>query len=129
MSYRYLSSSEIDRAAGVHPNTVRLYETWGFLPPVPRSPSGYRQFTETHLLAFTALVFWSPGVLFTWIFDGVFQLARYPLALYPGWLRLALTGSLPPGGLAGGAALSAALIAAASTFFRMALWRYASASS
>jgi len=33
------------------------------------------------LLAFTALVFWSPGVLFTWVFDGVFQMARYPLGL------------------------------------------------
>ena len=32
------------------------------------------------LLAFTALVFWSPGLLFTWVFDGVFQMARYPVA-------------------------------------------------
>jgi DNA-binding transcriptional MerR regulator len=44
---------------GVHPNTVRLYEEWGFLPPVPRSAGGYRLFTEAHLdqmrLARTAL--------------------------------------------------------------------------
>lgn len=33
----------------MHPNTVRLYEAWGFLPPVTRSPSGYRRFTEDHL--------------------------------------------------------------------------------
>ena len=36
-------------AVGVHPNTVRLYEAWGFLPPIPRSRSGYRLFSETHL--------------------------------------------------------------------------------
>lgn len=98
------------------------------------------------LLAFTALVFWSPGVLFTWIFDGVFQMARYPLGLYPGWLRLvltwivpvgvittlpaqALTGTLSPGGLAGSLALAVALVCAASLLFRLALRRYASASS
>jgi len=34
---------------GAHPNTVRLYETWGFLPPIPRSPSGYRLYTQAHL--------------------------------------------------------------------------------
>ena len=45
----YLSTSEIAIAVGVHPNTVRLYEEWGFLPPVPRSPSGYRLFRQEHL--------------------------------------------------------------------------------
>ena len=49
MTRRYLSTSEISQAVGVHPNTVRLYEQWGFLPPVSRSPGGYRQFTERHL--------------------------------------------------------------------------------
>ena len=46
---RYLRTSDISSAVGVHPNTVRLYEAWGFLPPIPRSGSGYRQFTEAHL--------------------------------------------------------------------------------
>lgn len=45
----YLRTSDLAKAVGVHPNTVRLYERWGFLPPVPRSPSGYRLFTEAHL--------------------------------------------------------------------------------
>ena len=49
MTRRYLSTSEISQAVGVHPNTVRLYEQWGFMPPVSRSPGGYRQFTERHL--------------------------------------------------------------------------------
>jgi DNA-binding transcriptional MerR regulator len=37
------------KAVGVHPNTVRLYEQEGLIPPVPRSPSGYRQYTPYHL--------------------------------------------------------------------------------
>jgi ABC-2 type transport system permease protein len=49
------------------------------------------------LLLFSALVFWSPGVLFTWMFDGLFQMARYPLGMYPGWLRLVLTWIIPVG--------------------------------
>lgn len=44
-----MNTTQIARAIGVHPNTVRLYETWGFLPPAPRSPAGYRLFTERHL--------------------------------------------------------------------------------
>ncbi|MFL7793515.1 MAG: MerR family transcriptional regulator [Anaerolineae bacterium] len=45
----YLRTSDIAKAVGVHVNTVRLYEEWGFLQPVPRSPTGYRLFTEAHL--------------------------------------------------------------------------------
>lgn len=65
MTPRYLRTSDLAKAVGVHPNTVRLYEQWGFLPPVPRSPSGYRLFTEAHLdqmrLARTALHGGWPG--------------------------------------------------------------------
>jgi ABC-2 type transport system permease protein len=98
------------------------------------------------LLAFSALALWSPGFLFTWVFDGLFRMARYPVGLYPGWLRLVLTwivpvgimttvpaqalsGSLPTGTLLGSVALAAVLLAAASALFRMGLRRYASASS
>jgi DNA-binding transcriptional MerR regulator len=45
----YLRTSDLAKAVGVHPNTVRLYEEWGFLPPIPRSPTGYRRFTQDHL--------------------------------------------------------------------------------
>ena len=59
MPYHKLSTAKIARAAGCHPNTVRLYEQWGFLPPVPRSRSGYRLYSPEHLaqmiLARTAL--------------------------------------------------------------------------
>jgi DNA-binding transcriptional MerR regulator len=47
---RYLRTSDIAKAANVHPNTVRLYEQLGFLPPVERDPfNGYRRFTRVHL--------------------------------------------------------------------------------
>ena len=49
MARRYLRTSEVSRAVGVHPNTVRLYEQYGFLPPIPRNGSGYRKFTPQHL--------------------------------------------------------------------------------
>ncbi|NMC12378.1 MAG: MerR family transcriptional regulator [Chloroflexi bacterium] len=46
---KHFSTSQIARAIGVHPNTVRIYEVWGFIPPVKRSPAGYRLFTEAHM--------------------------------------------------------------------------------
>lgn len=64
-SGRPLRTAEVARAVGVHPNTVRLYEAWGFLPPVPRTPGGYRQFTQDHVdqmrLARTVLQYPYPG--------------------------------------------------------------------
>ncbi len=98
------------------------------------------------LLIFSALVFWSPGVLFTWIFDGLFQMARYPMGMYPGWLRMvltwivpvgmittvpaeALTGTLTCGMLASSLALAAGLLVVGSLLFKVGLRRYSSASS
>ncbi len=98
------------------------------------------------LLGLASLVFWNPGVLFTWVFDGVFQMARYPLGLYPGWLQMALTWVVPVGlittvpsqaltgalsreMLAGTLVLALVLVASASALFRYGLRRYASASS
>jgi DNA-binding transcriptional MerR regulator len=46
---KYLRTSDLARAVGVHPNTVRRYVDWGLLPPVEYSPAGYRRFTERHL--------------------------------------------------------------------------------
>lgn len=46
----YLSTSELAKAAGVHPNTVRRYAERGIIPPVKRNPAnGYRRFTPHHL--------------------------------------------------------------------------------
>jgi DNA-binding transcriptional MerR regulator len=49
MNPQHYSTAQVARAAGVHPNTVRLYEVWGFLPPIPREPNGYRLYTEFHI--------------------------------------------------------------------------------
>lgn len=98
------------------------------------------------LLGLTGLLFFSPGFFYTWIFDSVVQMARYPLSLYPGWLRLLLTWVLPVGLMTtlpvqtlagviawpffgGGIVLALALFGAASGLFHLGLRRYASASS
>lgn len=98
------------------------------------------------LLACAGLVFWSPGFLFTWLFDGIMQMARYPVGFYPGWLRLVLTWVIPVGimttvpaqalagrvsvaWLWGSVLVAVVLVLAASALFRLGLRRYASASS
>lgn len=98
------------------------------------------------LLFFTSLVFWSPGFLFTWIFNGLFQMGRYPVGIYPGFLRpiltwvipigvmttfpaQALAGELSPWLLAAAVGFAAAAFAGASLSFRRGLRQYASASS
>jgi len=98
------------------------------------------------LLALAGLVFWSPGFLFTWIFDSLFQMARYPVGLYPGWIKIiltwivpvgimttlpaqALTGSLNPKVFTLGVFISGIFLIGASVIFRTGLRRYASASS
>lgn len=42
---------DLARAVGLSAQQVRNYEAWGFLPPVERSESGYRLYTERHLEA------------------------------------------------------------------------------
>lgn len=98
------------------------------------------------LLAFSALVFWNSGFLFTWIINDLFQLARYPVGLYPGWLRLVLTwvipvglmttipaqalaGTLTPGMLLLTLTFALSALVGASWLFRRGLRKYASASS
>ena len=88
---------------------------------------------------------------FSWLLRPVVQLARFPTALYPGWLRLLLTWVVPVGVLSTVPAqvlpaqilldqvslpllsavsvLAAAGLIATSMVFRAGLRRYASASS
>lgn len=42
-------TKEIAALVGLHPNTVRIYEEWGFISPVPRQKNGYRVYSDTHL--------------------------------------------------------------------------------
>jgi ABC-2 type transport system permease protein len=98
------------------------------------------------LLAFSALVFWNSGFLFTWVINDLFQLARYPVGLYPGWLRLVLTWIIPVGlmttipaqALSGTLSwgwllitlgFTLAVLLGASWLFRQGLKKYTSASS
>jgi DNA-binding transcriptional MerR regulator len=43
-----VKTSELAARFSVHPNTIRLYEAWGYLPAIPRDASGRRVFTERH---------------------------------------------------------------------------------
>lgn len=46
---KYLRTTDLARAVGVHPNTVRRYVDWHLIPPVERTTTGYRLFTSKHL--------------------------------------------------------------------------------
>ena len=46
---RYLKTSDLAGALGVHANTIRLYETLGYMPPIPRGANGYRIYGAVHL--------------------------------------------------------------------------------
>ena len=48
-TYRTAQVAEI---IGVHPNTVRLYEKLGLIPPAGRRENGYRVFNEKHVAQF-----------------------------------------------------------------------------
>jgi DNA-binding transcriptional MerR regulator len=75
MPSKYLKTAQIAKEIGVHPNTVRLYEEYGFLSPIERSKTGYRLFTPLHLeqmrLARLALQWPYPGSR-----EGAFELVK-----------------------------------------------------
>ena len=137
-----LGMGVLEFATGQLGETMTVIHIAGFLAAMT---AGMLTLYAIHL-AFAALVFWSPGFLFTWVFNGLFQMARYPVGLYPGKLRLLLTWIIPvgvittfpaqaitgdlSGGLLGGSlAFSIVLAGAASLFFRRSIRHYASASS
>ena len=97
-------------------------------------------------LSLASLMFWKADFLFTWLLRPMVQLARFPAALYPGWLKLLLTWIVPVGVLTTvpahillhGISLPTLLAAtglavggliATNLLFRTGLRRYASASS
>jgi DNA-binding transcriptional MerR regulator len=65
MHKQKISTLTIAKAVGCHSNTVRLFETQGYIPQAPRSRAGYRQFSEFHIdqmrLAITTLQWPYPG--------------------------------------------------------------------
>lgn len=46
---REYKTSELAHLTGIHANTVRLYETIGFITKAQRAPNGYRVFTDLQL--------------------------------------------------------------------------------
>lgn len=49
MGTSFLRTSDLARELGVHVNTIRLYEAYGFLSPISRGTNGYRQYSTIHL--------------------------------------------------------------------------------
>lgn len=49
MMAKFLQTNDIAQALGIHVNTVRNYEAWGYLPTIPRGENGYRRYTPLHL--------------------------------------------------------------------------------
>jgi MerR family transcriptional regulator, copper efflux regulator len=45
-----LTTAKLAREGGVNVETIRYYERHGLLPKAPRTPSGYRQFSEVHAI-------------------------------------------------------------------------------
>ena len=97
-------------------------------------------------MSLASLMFRKADFMFSWLLRPVVQLARFPTALYPGWLKLIMTWIVPVGVLTtvpaqvllgefslpmlsavGG--LAAGGLGATSLLFRAGLRRYASASS
>lgn len=48
-NHKTYQTAEIAKCIGVHPNTVRLYETLELIPSPKRKENGYRVFSEFHL--------------------------------------------------------------------------------
>ncbi|GLV60882.1 MerR family transcriptional regulator [Dictyobacter sp. S3.2.2.5] len=51
MVHNYLRTTDLAQAGQISVQQVRNYEASGFIPPVERSPSGYRLYTKKHLVA------------------------------------------------------------------------------
>jgi DNA-binding transcriptional MerR regulator len=83
-SQRIYRTSDIARAGGIHTNTVRLYEDWGYIPPAPRAANGYRQFSAYHLdqirvVRLALRLSWISGPMRTAALGIIFRSAEYDL--------------------------------------------------
>lgn len=67
-----LRTIDIARRTGISLNTVRLYESLGYLPDVPRAKNGYRQFNERH---FTHVLLTRQAMRCTWLGGAIRQTA------------------------------------------------------
>jgi DNA-binding transcriptional MerR regulator len=75
----YLRTAQLAKAANIHPNTVRLYEQWGLIPPAERNPfNNYRRFTQKHL---DQLLLVRQALRFTWLSGEVHKTVYELIAL------------------------------------------------
>lgn len=98
------------------------------------------------MLILSSIAFWYRGTYLLWILNDVMQTGRYPIGIYPGFIKLILTWVIPIGfivtvpaeilagkvnvaSLFGGMLLAAVLFVLASALFRRCLSKYASATS
>ncbi|MFI2211533.1 MerR family transcriptional regulator [Streptomyces sp. NPDC020141] len=61
MSQGRLRPADLAREHGLSTQAVRNYEEDGILPPAPRSPHGYRQYTRVHAQALRTFLALRPG--------------------------------------------------------------------
>lgn len=52
---------DIAKKLNISTSTLRHYEAWGIIPPVPRSMNGYRKYTEEHVAYFECIRAMLPG--------------------------------------------------------------------
>lgn len=98
------------------------------------------------MLLLSSVAFWYRGTYVLWIMEDLMQAGRYPMGIYPRFVRMALTWVFPLGfivsvpsqalvhkpqlsALLAGAGIMAVLFIGASLFFTASLRKYASASS
>lgn len=98
------------------------------------------------MLILSSVAFWYRGTYLLWVLNDIMQTGRYPIGIYPGFIKLVLTWVIPVGfivtvpaevlagrtdyfALAGGFLLSVFLFIFASVFFKKSLNKYTSASS
>ncbi|MNN82318.1 hypothetical protein D3C81_1992410 [compost metagenome] len=98
------------------------------------------------MLFLSSMAFWYRGTYLLWIMEDLMQAGRYPMGMYPRFVRLALTWVFPLGfivsvpsqalvqdpplaALLAGAGIMAVLFIGASVFFTASLRKYTSTSS
>lgn len=98
------------------------------------------------LLILSTTAFWYLGTPLLWIFNSMIQMGRFPVGIYPGFIKMILTWVIPVGmivtvpaelltdrmkvrHLVGGTILAVGFFVISMTFFKVSLKRYASASS
>lgn len=98
------------------------------------------------LLILSTTAFWYLGTPLIWIYNSLIQMGRFPIGIYPGFLKMILTWVIPIGvivtvpakllidqiefeQLIAGAVLAVGFFMISTIFFKISLKRYASASS